>query len=197
MSMINRTPFSLFSSHLDLAHQYWAALVKADDIVIDATCGNGLDTLALARFKPKRIYALDIQKSALDSAGELINKHLSAVDQEKIEWVLTSHVIFPSEILDNSVKLIVYNLGYLPKGDKSIVTKPETTLQSLENALKLITLGGCISLTCYPGHPEGAKEERDLLEYAAKLHPKEWSCCHHCWLNRNQSPSLLIIQKKM
>jgi tRNA G37 N-methylase Trm5 len=187
--------FPLFSSHLDLAHQYWAALVKGDDIVIDATCGNGYDTLALAKLKPKKLYALDIQKKALDSAGELVNKHLSVVDQEKINWILTNHVVFPSEILDRSVKLIVYNLGYLPKGDKSIMTRAETTLQSLKNALTLLTYGGCVSLTCYPGHPEGAQEEKDLLEYTTQLPPKEWSCCHHRWLNRSQSPSLLIIQK--
>ncbi len=191
-----RTEFPLFSSHLDLAHMYWASIIRPEDSVIDATCGNGHDTLALARMGPKGLYALDIQAEALKNAKKLTNQLLTALEWDKITWVLCSHEAFPCEIEENTIKCIVYNLGYLPGGDKSLTTQAETTLNSLKNALKLVQSGGCISLTCYPGHPEGAEEEQCLLEYASTLDPKIWSCCHHRWTNRNKAPSLMIIQKR-
>ena len=36
-------------------------------IVVDATCGNGHDTLHLAQCRPKRLYAFDIQEQAVAS----------------------------------------------------------------------------------------------------------------------------------
>jgi len=94
------------------------------------------------------------------------------------------------------VRLITYNLGYLPGGgDKSLTTKVETTVESVRKALKLIQAGGAISITLYPGHSEGQREETQLLSFIKKLTPLEWNCCHHQWLNRNKSPSLLFIQK--
>jgi tRNA G37 N-methylase Trm5 len=195
--MGSRTQFPVFSSHLDLAHAYWAKIVCQGDTLVDATCGNGHDTCLLAQMRPKVVYSIDIQPEALQSAKTLINTHLSEEEQNKIKWILASHEVFPSEIHEASVKLIVYNLGYLPGGNKSIVTQPETTLRSLQQAEKLIVPGGCISVTCYPGHPEGAREEKELLDYTSRLDPQEWSCCHHRWLNRRLSPNLLFIQRKI
>jgi tRNA G37 N-methylase Trm5 len=192
--LTSRTNFPLFSSHIDLAHKCWAGLVQDGDTVIDATCGNGHDTLMLAKLNSARVYAIDIQDKAIQASKEYIKMHLSDMEQSKIQWICASHAAFPAHIPEGSVRLIVYNLGYLPGGDKSLVTRFDTTLQSLENALRLIMPGGCISLTCYPGHPEGAVEEVAVLDFAARLNPAEWSCCHHRWLNRRQSPSLLIIQ---
>ncbi len=105
------------------------------------------------------------------------------------------HSTFPEDVLPGTIKLVVYNLGYLPGGDKTKTTHVATTLQSLHQAQALLQKGGVISITCYPGHKEGAHEQNVILNHAARLPPKEWSCCHHMWLNRQQSPSLLLIQK--
>jgi hypothetical protein len=90
----------------------------------------------------------------------------------------------------------VYNLGYLPGGDKQATTSSSTTLESLKAAAALIVAGGAISVTCYPGHPAGKVEEQAVLDYAASLPPAEWSCCHHRWTNRKEAPSLLLICKR-
>jgi tRNA G37 N-methylase Trm5 len=187
--------FSLFQSHIDLAHHYWKALVKEDDIVVDATCGNGHDTLFLAKLKPQKLYSIDLQARALDSAKKLLLSHLSAEECASIEFVEGNHQTFPKEILSESVKLLVYNFGYLPGADKSITTLAESSLQSLKTALSLIVGGGAISLTCYPGHAEGLREEKSLLAFIETLNPREWSCCLHRWSNRNQAPNLLFLQK--
>lgn len=189
-----RSHFPLFHSHLDLAHHYWKRLVREDDLLIDATCGNGHDALCLAKLKPKLLYAIDIQPQALASAQGLLSQ-LTADERAHVKFIEGSHVRFPEEIAPETVKLCVYNLGYLPGGDKSLTTLANTSVQSLEAALKLIMPGGAISVMCYPGHPEGKREQEWILEFAQGLDPKQWSCCHHRWMNRDKAPSLLLMQK--
>lgn len=188
-----KNPFPLFQSHLDLAHRYWTELVQAGDTVIDATCGNGYDTLKLCQLTMGKIYALDIQREALDSAKKYLSENLPM--NKNLEFHQRCHSSFPESIQPESIKLIVYNLGYLPGGQKTLTTQESTTIQSLNQAIHLIQNGGAISLTCYPGHPAGAIEQKAILEFTSHLSPKEWNCCHHTWPNRNLSPSLLIIQR--
>lgn len=181
--------YPLFQSHIDLAHSYWERLVLPNNTIIDATCGNGHDTLFLASLNPGTLYACDIQEKAISTTKEKLGEH-----HQNVKFVLGCHSSFPEKIEEGSVKLIVYNLGYLPGGDKAFTTELESTLESIKSARDLIAPGGAISITCYPGHPEGAKEEEKLLEECSKLDPKKWNCCHHRWLNRKNSPSLLFLQ---
>lgn len=194
-----RSSFPLFQSHLDLAHTYWAQIIQMGDTVIDATCGNGYDTLKLCQLALSldkgKVYAFDIQEQAIKSAGQFIHSHLEFNLTQRVIFQQRCHSIFPDAISQGSVKLIVYNLGYLPGGNKAKTTKIGTTLQSLHQAQDLLQSGGAISITCYSGHTEGAREQEAILAYASQLSPKEWSCCQHIWLNRQQAPSLILIQK--
>lgn len=194
-----KNSFSLFQSHLDLAHFYWSQLIQIGDKVIDATCGNGYDTLKLSElalsFDQGEIYAFDIQKDAIVSAQHYLAQNLSSELNKRVHFQQRCHSTFPEALNPASIKLIVYNLGYLPGGHKQQTTQTKTTLQSLQHAQTLLQVGGMISITCYPGHPAGAEEQTCLLDYTCNLSPKEWSCCHHVWLNRKQAPSLLLMQK--
>lgn len=169
--------------HLDQAHLYWKNLLKSDDWVIDATCGNGKDSLKLAELVPEgHVYALDIQEAALQKAQELI-------PYSNISYLHQSHALLPS----GKFKLIVYNLGYLPGGNKNLTTLTSTTLESLEKASQLIDIGGAVSITCYPGHPEGALEEVAVEGWVQGLDPNKWLTAHHFW--REKSPSLFYLVK--
>jgi putative rRNA methylase len=196
-----RNAFPLFQSHLDLAQDYWSQLVQIGDTVIDATCGNGFDTfklcqLALSNDKGK-VIAIDRQSQAIASTRHYLDAHLPIELMERVGFYHQCHSTFPHYLQQAEVKLIVYNLGYLPGGDKSETTETLTTLLSLTEGQKLVKPGGAICITCYPGHPEGANEQEALLAYAAQLPPKEWSCCRHSWLNRHLAPTLLLIQKSL
>ena len=192
--------FPLFQSHLDLAHTYWKRILNPGDCAIDATCGNGYDTLFIAQSVLRddigKVIAIDKQSQAIESARLLLSTNLEKHLIDQIDFVHGCHESFPDTIIQGSVKLIVYNLGYLPGSDKSIKTLT-TTIQSLKNALPLLCSGGMISITCYPGHAEGKIEEMDILAYAKTLPPQEWNCCYHQWINRSNSPSLLLIQKAL
>jgi hypothetical protein len=193
--------YPLFHSHIDLAHKHWKSLVKPGDTVIDATCGNGHDTLVLAQITltndSGQLFALDLQQEAIDASKQMLLGRLGRDLFDKIHFVKGCHSRFPETISPSSVKLIAYNLGYLPGGDKTKTTQTETTLESIKNAQELIQDGGLISITCYPGHNEGKREEDHIIEFTTKLDPKKWSCCHHRWSNRTNAPSLLLIQKRL
>jgi predicted methyltransferase len=198
-----RPLFPLFQSHLDLAHQYWNNFLKKGDIVIDATCGNGHDTLKLSQLVLSdnvsfgKVYAFDIQLEAIQLTQKYLSLHLSEEKYQRVIFEHRCHGTFPTAILPESVALIVYNLGYLPGGDKSYTTQYETTQRSIKQAQQLLRPGGALSITCYPGHAEGAKEEEAIRAYTSTLLAKEWSCCYHQWLNRRKAPGFLFMQKAL
>jgi len=192
-----RKQFSLYQSHLDLAHHYWSLLISSGDVVIDATCGNGYDTRFLAELPIKRLFALDIQEQAIRSSQDALSKELSTKNFKKITWCNMCHSSFPEDIEAGSVKLVVYNLGYLPGASKSLTTEAETTINSLQAATKLIMPGGAISITCYPGHEQGVVEEASVTAFCRELNPKGWSCSRQQWINREKAPVLFFIQKSV
>lgn len=189
--------FPLFSSHLDLAHQYMHRLLHAEDWAIDATCGNGHDTLELTRILHGKggVIGIDIQPDAIVKTRTLLESQYPKEDLRNVHLFCQSHADFPKLCLQNPIRLIVYNLGYLPGGNKRLTTMTENTLNSVRHALQLIIPGGAVLITCYPGHTEGAKEEKALQEELERLSPKHYSVCSHAWINRTSSPSLFIIQK--
>ncbi len=192
-----RNQFPLFNTPLDLAHSFWEKILKDGDAIIDATCGNGKDSLVLANLLKDKsdiaLYCLDIQKKALENTKELLNKQAPHF-LSSVQFILGSHEILPKTD-PRQLKLIVYNLGYLPGADKTLTTETSSTVQSVINALNLICPGGVISINCYPGHLEGKKEQEALLSFLSTLDPRLWSFTFSSWENRNASPSLLLIQK--
>jgi SAM-dependent methyltransferase len=167
--------------HLETAHQFWKEHLSPADRVIDATCGNGKDTAILASLVPQGVvYAIDIQEEA-------ILKCQQKNTNQNVTFLHRCHTDLPN---DPRVRLVVYNLGYLPGGDKTLTSMTSTTLQSVQKALAQLPLGGALSITCYPGHPEGALEENALVIWSQKLSQKVlW----HRW--KDGSPTLLIVIK--
>lgn len=185
--------------HLTLAKTYWKTLLKPGDIVVDATCGNGNDTLFLSQFllsdPESAIFAFDVQPEAILNTESLLRKHLSPDHLKRVLLHRRSHLELTAVPYPFSPKLVVYNLGYLPGGDKLFTTKTETTLESVKMSLQLIADDGAVSITCYPGHEEGFKEEKELLKFAQELSSSKWTVCYHSWLNRPKSPTFLWIEQ--
>lgn len=184
--------------HLTFTHQRWQERLRPGHLVIDATAGNGYDTLFLSclvlRPGAGKVYAIDLQRQALESARCRVQEELSQELWDRVVWVQGSHETFPCEILPHSVHLIVYNLGYLPGGDKSLVTRTEGTLESLQNALPLLAESGAICVTCYPGHVEGKREMQALVAWCAGLSTACWQVSWHQWIQREDSPCVLWIE---
>ncbi len=123
-------------------------------------------------------------------------KKLAIDHYDRVFLFHQSHASFPPIAYKKSISLIVYNLGYLPGGDKQFTTLAAETLKSIDEALKLIRPQGMISITCYPGHPEGQREEEGLIAYLKTLSNKLYTICYHQWVNRHASPSLILIRRR-
>ncbi|MBI3901130.1 MAG: class I SAM-dependent methyltransferase [Chlamydiia bacterium] len=184
-----------YSPHIHFTHFIWKQFLTPNDVVIDATCGNGHDTLYLAKLFLKKLYAIDIQKNAIEKTQLLLNTHLSKEEKASVELIQMSHEDLDQICLNGFLKLIVYNLGYLPGSDKIVKTNKTSTLTSLQKGISLLETGGALSITCYPNHAEGEEEEIAILEWAKDLPSSCWEVRHHRWINRpSRSPSVLWIQ---
>jgi hypothetical protein len=179
----------IMKPHLELARHLWRSHLQPGDLAIDATLGNGHDALFLHELGCQ-VIGLDIQLAAL-------KKSKARIGEKNIHLLHISHAEIVSLILPKPPKLIVYNLGYLPGGNKEITTLVESTLKSVKDSLKILAPMGALSITCYPGHDEGLKEEFVLIEWASSLDSKHWNVCHHRWLNQARAPSLLWIEARV
>jgi methylase of polypeptide subunit release factors len=154
-------------NHLDFAHQCWRSILTPEDTVLDATCGNGKDTLQLIQMVPSgKVVAIDIQPCAIDRTQKLLEK-CQVYDPEKVSLLLQSHVDLPPL----PYKLIVYNLGYLPGTDRQLTTQASSTLASLYKGASLLLNGGALSIMAYPHDPE---EVKTVKQFAGQLEPTHW-----------------------
>lgn len=181
-----------FAPHIDLAHIYWKNFLKKTDNAIDATCGNGHDLLFLTEIIDEgTLFAFDIQKEAIENSKKLLAQN----SVTNVCFYHNSHNNF--SMIKCPIHLIVYNLGYLPGGNKTITTEVNETLKSVKEGLaKVAPHCGAISITAYPGHTEGKKEEDALLLFLATLPPDAWEVRYHKWINSHNAPSLFWIQKR-
>ena len=179
-------------SHLIFAHNSWEKCVAPGDTVIDATVGNGHDIFFLTQLLKGqgRLIGYDIQPQALAQTQKRLASLPDPSWRDIVELRLQSHAFFS----ETDVKLIVYNLGYLPGADKTITTQTESTLSSIQSALSCLSTEGAISITCYPGHTEGAHELAAIVEFLKVLPKDRWNVCHHVWINRPLSPSWFWLQ---
>lgn len=184
------------SLHLTVARQWWGQIIRKGDVVIDATCGNGHDTLFLSKLTLGEdegfIWGFDIQPEAIAKTLDRLQNNLSKHQMARVHLLCQSHAQFPQ--LPSQPRCIVYNLGYLPGGIKTKTTRVETTLCSLASAMSLLQEGGIISVTCYPGHEEGQRET-EAIEHLSSHLPSSWQCRWPILPKRPNAPRLLIMEK--
>jgi SAM-dependent methyltransferase len=178
-----------------LSHLFLKERVRPGDRVVDATCGNGHDTLLLAQLTGEagRVFAFDVQEEALAATRELLAGE-GLLD--RVELVRAGHERL-AEFVREPVRAAVFNLGYRPGGDKRLITLPETTLPALAAALGLLLPAGLLVVVVYTGHPGAAAEEEAVLAWAARLAPTTyhvWTCRQ---LNRSTAaPYLLLVERE-
>ncbi|KAK4523464.1 hypothetical protein GAYE_PCTG60G1360 [Galdieria yellowstonensis] len=182
----------------DFLRAVWSSYVQPGDTCIDATCGKGRDSLQMAKLIGPQgfLLACDIQSCAVEQTEALLRSELDASQCPQIKMVCASHELLSEYVKDNSVRLISYNLGYLPNGDRNIRTTAQTTRNSLERLLPKLCCSGIISLVCYVGHSGGFEERNEILKYVATLPKNLWCVTFHEWINRSLAPSIVLIEKQ-
>lgn len=174
---------------IPFVHELLTTFVTKDDVCIDATCGNGNDTLFLAKLA-KFVYAFDVQESAIANTEKL----LIANSIMNYKLIHDSHRNLDGHGIKKA-KAIVFNLGYLPGGDKSLTTTSESTLLAVEKSIKLIQKNGIITLIHYIGHDGGA-EEAQIVESLVKSLPRnQFKVIKYDFINSEFSPYVIVIEK--
>ena len=175
---------------LEMAHDFLAQVITPEDIVVDATMGNGYDTLFLAKLA-KQVYAFDIQEQALEKTSQRIQE----AGLTNVDLILQGHETVDQFVTE--VKAAIFNLGYLPSADKSIITQPQTTLEALEKLCRMLVKGGRIAIMIYYGH-EGGDIERDaVLDFVSQLPQQEYTATIYRTLNQINNPPFLVMIEKL
>jgi tRNA1(Val) A37 N6-methylase TrmN6 len=166
--------------------------IKPGDLCIDATAGNGHDTLLLCRLvgEAGRVLAFDIQPEALERTRSRLTEHGVA---GRAELILDSHSNLSRYAAKGSVSCIVFNLGYLPSGDHTIATHPQSTIAALEAGLLLLQKNGIISLCIYSGKDSGFVERDAVLAYLKALDPKRFIVIMSQYYNRPNHPPIPVL----
>ena len=175
--------------------QHWIReQVKEGDFCIDATAGNGNDTLLLCQLVKERgkVLAFDIQREALERTKELLDYYHC-----KAELLLESHTEMGNYAKKESVDCIVFNFGYLPKGDHKISTKAKSSVAAVETGLCLLKPGGIMTLCIYSGGESGFAERDALLFYLKTLDRKRYLVILSCYYNRPNHPPIPVLIKKL
>ena len=168
--------------------------VHEGDVVIDATCGNGNDTLTLAHLigTNGKVYGFDIQELAIASTEKKLIKNEVV---ERASLICDSHALMKEHVKEE-VDFIIFNLGYLPRADKTITTLVDSTLKAIEAGLDLLKLHGIMVVVIYPGHEEGYEEKNAVLEYVQNLDQQRIDVMKIDFVNQKNNPPIVIALEK-
>lgn len=191
-------------SVLSLSHRWAGERIQPGDTVVDATAGNGVDTLFLSEATgPKGlVYAFDIQQQALDNTQARLER--AAREGKRlapVRLLLQSHDTLPAALPETEhgrLAVVLFNLGYLPAAgaDPAVITQQATTLAALEASLALLRQGGLLSIVLYPGHAGGEDEAAAVEQWTQRLDPQLAQAAMYRMLQKPRAPYWIGVEKR-
>lgn len=175
---------------ITFAHNSIKRHISSHSYVIDATVGNGHDTVFLAK-NAKHVYGFDIQEMAIKNT----KKRVEDENLSNVTLFLDSHTNIAKYIKD-PIDAVMFNLGYLPNGNKDITTKADTTIEAINKVLPLLNKKGLLTITIYIGHNEGISEQEALEAYFESLDSFLYTVIRYQHVNKKLAPYTVCIQKR-
>lgn len=195
-------------------HIFWDEQLKSAKTVVDATAGNGHDLVYLAQhcLPGSTLWGIDKQAKAIEASIKRLHTECGRTD-------ITYHLVHGTheDILatgnaaaahnDGSaantkfnttitnIDLLIFNLGYLPGSDHTMMTKPDSTIQAIKGGLDLLNPKGLITIVTYPGTPEGEREDEAVCEFISTLPQKSYDVANWKLINQANKPPILYIIK--
>ena len=179
---------------LEVEKNFLIPHIKKGGVAVDFTMGNGHDTLWLSNAvgEDGKVYAFDIQPQALVSSKKLLTESGAF---ENYTLILDSHSNV-KDYVKEKICIGMFNLGFLPGGDKSITTKRDTTMIAIRAAIDLLDADGALLIAVYPGHEEGTIEGELIEQELMTLNRKELCACKFKIVNSPTSPFFFLIERK-
>jgi 16S rRNA C1402 N4-methylase RsmH len=112
-----------------------------------------------------KVLAIDIQSEAIQTTAARVRELLLS---ERVSVHQESHAKLGERLTgcEGTVAAVMFNLGYLPGGDKAVITEPGSTLQALKAAVKILRPQGVVTVIAYRGHDGGQDEAEAVAEVA-------------------------------
>jgi len=188
------------------SQQLLCEVLEHGDLAVDLTAGTGQDTHVLAEAvgTEGQVVAFDLQTEALEQTTQRLQKHDFIVkivpDDTEIPRAFGVYLVHAchsslNKIITHPVKAIIANLGYLPGGDKTQVTRSDSTLAALSQSLELLIPGGRLAVTVYPAHPGGEEEGTAVNAFFCNLPREQWLVLSLRAANRSEAPFLLVAER--
>lgn len=174
---------------IQLSHEFLKEILNKDSLFVDATMGNGNDTVYFAPLV-KELIAFDIQEAAIEAT----RKKLEASQLNNVQLILDGHEHV--DLYTDKIDAAIFNLGYLPSANKDLVTKPETTILAVEKIIERLVVGGRIAIMVYYGHTGGQEERKALIDYLSGLDQKEMTVMIYQSINQVNNPPYLVMVEK-
>ncbi len=182
----------MLKNAVELSHFYLKQIIAEGSFAVDATCGNGGDTVFLANLvgESGMVFGFDIQTEAIENTTvRLENNKLS----HRVRLFLDGHEHMEHYLTDKMADAFLFNLGYLPKGDHSLHTKPDTTILAIQTALKHLKQEGIVAISIYHGGDSGYEERDRVLSFLKKLDKHTYNVIIHEYTNKPYDPPILAV----
>lgn len=179
---------------LELHKYFIRSHLREGDVAVDFTMGNGHDTEFLSRTvgESGHVYAFDIQAQAVASTARRLEESGCPKNYTLIH---DSHE-FVAKYVTVPFRAGMFNLGWLPGGDKSITTLRKSTMPAIEAAIGLMDRDAILNVAVYPGHEEGDAEGKMICEYLAGISRHKVCATRVNILNSPTSPYFIVIETK-
>jgi hypothetical protein len=181
------------------SHALLAPRLRPGDAVVDATMGNGHDTLFLAQhvMPGGHVFAFDVQAEALEMTRRRVS---DGKLQDGVTLVHAGHETMADYLpadLQGNVRAFMFNFGWLPGAqNKGKTTLTETSLKALGIARSWIAEGGMITAVCYPGHAGGDTEAEAVETWAAGLPADQFEAQKLAFVNLEGAPPRCFVVRK-
>lgn len=184
-----------------LAKAFAAGRQNGAPFAVDATMGNGHDTLFLTDAVGENglVWAFDVQRNAHETTRRRFAAEAPNL-LPRVHFCLAGHET-ANEVLppdaQGRVWGVTFNLGFLPGSDKQVVTRTETTLAALQDIAAMTALGGVVSVHCYLGHAGGEDEGRAVEAWFAALPWDAWRVAQYSFVNKAWNKEILFLAERI
>ena len=175
-------------------HELLAARLRPGGLYVDATCGNGHDTLFLCGLAGEngRVLGLDIQPAAVEAT----NRRLAAAGFGGVgRAVLCGHENLLTLVEPGTADCVLFNFGWLPGADHAVHSGTATTLPALRAACTALRPGGVLAAVLYSGSVIGSGEKQAALDFFRSLPLTQYTalvCEFANWADTAPLPCLAI-----
>ena len=181
-----------------LVQDFLAARLTDPGLCIDATCGNGHDTLFLCSVAGEngRVIGLDIQPQAAANTNALLAANgMAAIGRAEC----CDHRELLRFAPPGSADCVMFNFGWLPGAAHDVHSTADSTLPALQAGLDALKPGGVLAAVLYSGKVIGNAEKKAAAEFFRILPLADYTvliCEFANWADTAPLPCFVIKREK-